>query len=107
MERSQKSLLVQQTVFEHLLVVYVPKPKLRALQQQDISILKSARKKTQPAAKMVIQVIHIVLIVRKQFHMVKPLKKPATILGMTERLQPNLPVQNQVKKLIPVQSARR
>ena len=28
-----------------LLVVYVPKPKLRALQQQDISILKSARKK--------------------------------------------------------------
>ena len=92
-ERSQKNLLVQRKVFEHLLVVYVPKPKLRALQQQDISILKSARKKTQPVAKMVIQEIHIVLIVERDWHMVKPLKKPATILGMTERLQPNLPVQ--------------
>ena len=69
----------------NLLVVYVPKPKLRALQQQDISILKSARKKTQPAAKMVIQEIHIALIVRKQFHMVRPSKKPVTILGMTEK----------------------
>ncbi len=75
-------------MFEHLLVVYVPKPKLRALQQQDISILKSARKKkTQPAAKMVIQEIHIALIVRKQFHMVKPSQKPVTILGMTEKSQ--------------------
>lgn len=92
-ERSQQNLPVQRKVFEHLLVVYVPKPKLRALQQQDISILKSARKKTQPVAKMVIQEIHIVLIVERDWHMVKPLKKPATILGMTERLQPNLPVQ--------------
>lgn len=44
-ERSQQNLLVQRKVFEHLLVVYVPKPKLRALQQQDIGILKSAGKK--------------------------------------------------------------
>lgn len=44
-ERSQQNLPVQRKVFEHLLVVYVPKPKLRALQQQDISILKSARKR--------------------------------------------------------------
>ena len=75
-ERSQQNLLVQRKVFEHLLVVYVPKPKLRALQQQDISILKSAGKKTQPAVKMVIQEIHIVLIVERDWHMVKPLKKP-------------------------------
>ena len=92
-ERSQQNLLVQRKVFEHLLVVYVPKPKLRALQQQDISILKSAREKTQPAAKMVIQEIHIALIVRKQFHMVRPSKKPVTILGMTEKSQKSLLVQ--------------
>ena len=84
-ERSQQNLLVQRKVFEHLLVVYVQKPKLRALQQQDISILKSAGKKTQPAAKMVIQEIHIALIVERDWHMVKPLKKLATILGMTEK----------------------
>ena len=89
-ERSQQNLLVQRKVFEHLLVVYVPKPKLRALQQQDISILKSARKKTQPAVKMV---IHIALIVRKQFHMVRPSQKPVTILGMTEKSQKSLHVQ--------------
>ena len=33
-ERSQQNLLVQRKVFEHLLVVYVPKPKLRALQNR-------------------------------------------------------------------------
>ena len=92
-ERSQQNLLVQRKEFEHLLEVYVPKPKLRALQQQDISILKSAGKKTQPAAKMVIQEIHIALIVRKQFHMVRPSKKPLTILGMTEKSQKSLHVQ--------------
>ena len=51
------------------------------------------RKKTQPAAKMVIQEIHIALIVRKQFHMVRPSKKPVTILGMTEKSQKSLLVQ--------------
>ena len=93
MEKSQQHRPAQRKAQKLLPALSVAILKPKQSRQQDISILKSARKKTQPEAKMVIQEIHIVLIVEIYCHTVIPFKKYVTILGMTERLQPNLPVQ--------------
>ena len=93
MEKSQQHRPAQRKAQKLLPALSVAILKPKQSRQQDISILKSARKKTQPAAKMVIQEIHIALIVRKQFHMVRPSQKPVTILGMTEKSQKSLHVQ--------------
>ncbi len=69
------------------------KPKLRALQQQDISILKSAREKTQPAAEDGYTGNTYCTDCKKTISYGQTIKKPVTILGMTEKSQKSLLVQ--------------
>ena len=102
MEKSQQNRPAQRKAQRLLPALSVAILKLKqSKKQQNICILKSAKKRMLPVRKKVIPVILIVPIAVRKFLPVNRLLKQRLIATMTEKSQQNLPAQREVQRHIP------